>query len=148
MKKAFLVVCGVVAVSACGSSQPSSGPSSGSSGSGSTTSAGAGGGGGGGSQLSVTGALTATLGSPHCYDVGSIHAIDATGKTSDGTSLKLTVTNEQDGKASLITGSQVYVFTRVSGSLKTTGTSATFSDAKLVTIGNTSSVIVNGTISC
>src|SRR5438105_3011543 len=120
MKKVFAVACAAVALTACGASQPSGAGSNAAS---SPTPGGAGGG-GGASQLSITGALTATLGSPHCYDVGSIHAIDATGKTSNGTSLKLTVTNEQDGKASLLTGSQLYVFTGVSGSLKTTGTSA------------------------
>jgi hypothetical protein len=102
----------------------------------------------GGASLSVSGALTASLGSPHCYSVGSIHAIDATGTTGDGTQIKLTVTDERGGKAELLTGTTLYVFTGSGGTLRSTGSTATFSSAQLRTLSGSSTVTVDGTLNC
>jgi hypothetical protein len=80
--------------------------------------------------------------------VGAIHAIDATGTSGDGTALKLTVTNEHNGKADLMTGTKLFVFNGSGGSLTVTTSSATFSAARLVTIDEASSVTVDGTLTC
>lgn len=102
----------------------------------------------GGASLSVSGALTGSLGSPHCYSLGSIHAIDATGTTGDGTQIKLTVTDERGGKAELLTGTALYVFTGSGGTLRSTGSTATFSSAQLRTLSGSSTVTVDGTLNC
>jgi hypothetical protein len=144
MKRLMLMAGAIIALAACGSSQ-SPAPSSGGA---SNTGAASGSGGGGGSQVKVTGALTATLDSPHCYTVGSIHAIDAAGTSSEGTSLKLTVTDEKGGKADLLTGANLYVFNRSGGSLTAGVNRATFTGARLVTLTGGSSVTVDGSLSC
>jgi hypothetical protein len=150
MGKVLGVLSVTFVLAACGGSSAT--PSQSNAGSPAASAGGGTNGGGGGSQLTVSGAITGTIGSPHCtntsFEGSSIPTITATGTSSGGTAMTLVVTNESGGKALLDVGKTAFVWDHKGGTFSdTTGTTATFSAATLSPVTG-ATVIVNGTLTC
>jgi hypothetical protein len=154
-----VMMAGAAAAVACGSSttdsgstgagaQSSSSTASSSASSSSSSNAAVGGGNG---QLTLSGALTGTIsGNVQCVVItGNIHNITFAGTAADGSSVRITATDDSGGKG-VVTSSATgknYVFGGT-GKITVDATSATFAGASFDVYGGAGSVIVNGKVSC